>query len=193
MRENITVEDVLFAYRIGYFPMAEPDDGKIYWHCPDPRAIFNIYKIKTPRYIKKMIKNMNLRFTINEDFEFVIRSCANRKETWISEEIIEVYTELHKMGFAHSIETWSENDIIGGLYGVAINGAFFGESMFNFVENASKAAFYFLVEWLKSRGFLLLDSQYINNFTRNLGAIEISKAEYLKLLGEALRLKCSFI
>lgn len=193
MRENITVEDVLFAYRIGYFPMAEPDDGKIYWHCPDPRAIFNIYKIKTPRYIKKMIKNMNLRFTINEDFEFVIRNCANRKETWISEEIIEVYTELHKMGFAHSIETWSENNIIGGLYGVAINGAFFGESMFNFVENASKAAFYFLVEWLKSRGFLLLDSQYINNFTRNLGAIEISKAEYLKLLGEALRLKCSFI
>ncbi len=173
--------------------MAEPDDGKIYWHCPDPRAIFNIYKIKTPRYIKKMIERMNLKFTINKNFEFVIRSCANRKETWISNEIIEVYLDLHKMGFAHSVETWAEDKIVGGLYGVAINGAFFGESMFNFIENTSKAAFYFLVDWLKSRGFLLLDSQYINNFTRNLGAIEISKAEYLKLLGQALKLKCSFI
>ncbi len=173
--------------------MAEPDDGKIYWHCPEPRAIFNIYEIKPPKYIQKFVADRNIRFTINQDFEFVARSCANREETWISEEIIKVYIELNKMGFAHSVETRRDDKIIGGLYGVAINGAFFGESMFNLIQNSSKAAFYYLVEWLKSRGFLLLDSQYINDFTKKLGAIEISKNQYLKLLAESLRLKCTFI
>jgi leucyl/phenylalanyl-tRNA--protein transferase len=123
----------------------------------------------------------------------VIRECASRKITWINDVIIESYINLHKAKHAHSIETWKDNEIVGGLYGVAIGGAFFGESMFNKASDASKFAFYFLVEYLRSRGFLLLDSQYINEFTQNLGAIEVPKVIYLKILEKAINLPCSFV
>jgi leucyl/phenylalanyl-tRNA--protein transferase len=123
----------------------------------------------------------------------VIRACADREDTWINEEIIECYIELNKLGYVHSVETWEKGVLVGGLYGVSINAAFFGESMFNLVPNASKAAFYALVERLKNRGFLLLDSQYINDFTKKLGAIEISKSQYQFFLEKSLKIPCSFV
>ncbi|MFA5512995.1 MAG: leucyl/phenylalanyl-tRNA--protein transferase, partial [Candidatus Kapaibacterium sp.] len=125
-------------------------------------------------------------------FDNVIRYCAERDDTWINDEIKMTYIELHELGYAHSIETYHEDKLVGGLYGVSIAGAFFGESMFNILPNASKAAFYYLIEHLKSRGFLLLDSQYINPFTKQLGAIEIRKSTYLKLLKQALNLEVKF-
>lgn len=173
--------------------MAESDTGEIYMHSPEMRAIFPIYDLKTPKNIVKLAKKNIFKCTINYDFSFVIKECAKRDITWINDVIIESYIKLHKKNYAHSIETWKENEIVGGLYGVSIGGAFFGESMFNKVSNASKFAFYFLVEYLRKRGFLLLDSQYINKFTKELGAIEIPKVVYMKILGKAINLPCSFV
>ncbi len=183
---------LLRAYQQGYFPMADEISGEIYWHSPDPRAIFPLEKIKTPRSIRQFIKKNNLTFAINKNFEKVIEKCAARKRTWINQEIMDVFIEFHKMGFAHSVETYLDNNLVGGLYGVAIGGAFFGESMFNDVSNASKSAFYYLIIRLIERGYILLDSQYINKFTASLGAIEIPKIIYLNILHKALNLNCKF-
>jgi leucyl/phenylalanyl-tRNA--protein transferase len=123
----------------------------------------------------------------------VIHSCSMRFDTWISEEIINSYNELHRLGFAHSVETWCDNELVGGLYGVAIGGAFFGESMFSRMNDASKAAFVALTERMNEREFMLLDSQYINPFTASLGAIEVSRNEYLTLLEKAVLLPCKLV
>jgi leucyl/phenylalanyl-tRNA--protein transferase len=185
-------EVVLRAYIDGYFPMAEHRNGNIYWHSPDPRAIFPLYEIQASRKDRQSFRKYNFTFTTNKRFDDVIRYCAERDDTWINDEIKMTYIELHELGYAHSIETYHEDKLVGGLYGVSIAGAFFGESMFNILPNASKAAFYYLIEHLKSRGFLLLDSQYINPFTKQLGAIEIRKSTYLKLLKQALNLEVKF-
>jgi len=188
----INSEIVLNAYLQGYFPMADEHDGEIYWHSPDPRAIFPINQIKKPRSLVKSSRKKDFKYSVNEDFEFVIRACADREDTWISEDIMKIYNELNILGHAHSVETWMNNEIVGGLYGISIGGAFFGESMFNTESDAAKAAFYYLVEHIKMRGFIVLDSQYINPFTKQLGAIEIPKKEYLELLQQALMLPVSF-
>lgn len=174
------------AYSVGYFPMAESRYGHIYWHSPDPRAIFPIKSIKPSKSMRKKLKSGLFQYSINRNFNFVIQSCSEREETWINEEIIEVYAQLHLEGYAHSIEVWQNNEIVGGLYGIAIGAAFFGESMFNFVSDASKAAFYFLVHRLNILNFELLDSQYLNPFTAQLGAIEIKRDDYMKLLKSAI-------
>lgn len=189
-RNNIislfTPEIVLEAYTQGFFPMADSNNGQIYWHSPDPRAIIPLETSKMPRSLKKTIQKENFKFTINADFEFVIRACSQRDETWINDEIIEVYNEVHKMGFAHSVETWKDGKIVGGLYGVCISKAFFGESMFTNVSGASKAAFYYLIDFLKQNNFELLDTQFINEHTEKLGAIEIPRNIYLTILDFAL-------
>jgi leucyl/phenylalanyl-tRNA---protein transferase len=192
LREGLTVEELLYAYQVGYFPMADSYDGEIYWHSPDPRAIFPIDKIKVPRSVRQSISRMNFSFRIDTSFENVMRACSLREETWINEEMIDIYTRVHKMGFAHSVETWVDDALVGGLYGITINGAFFGESMFNSMPDASKAAFYILVERLRERGFVLLDSQYINDFTKQLGAVEIPKTVYLSILNYSLGKECIF-
>ena len=179
------------AYSKGYFPMAEPD-GEIYWHCPQMRAVFPLDSLAVPRKLQNSLRKSNFYFSINKCFEEVILQCSNRRDTWISETIINSYIELYRLGFAHSVETWENGILVGGLYGVTLGGAFFGESMFNSVTNASKAAFYHLVERLKTNGFTLLDSQYINHFTLQLGAIEIPKPQYLKLLKKAIQLPVEF-
>lgn len=186
-------EEVINAYKVSYFPMAESADGEIFWHSPDFRAVFDFNRINVEKNVLKKIKKGMFNFTINYDFDFVINSCANRNRTWINPDIIYTYNELHKMGYAHSIEVWNEGQICGGLYGVAIGGAFFGESMFNFISDAAKVAFYFLVAQLINKEFVLLDSQYINDFTKKLGAIEIPKRVYQKLLAEAIELERSFV
>ena len=190
---GLEIIELLSAYCEGFFPMADENNGEISWYSPNYRAIFPIYHLKNPKSLYKFQNKNLMKCTIDNNFEKVIRACSQRKETWISEEIIEMYCQLHITGFAHSIETWQDGKIVGGLYGVAIGGAFFGESMFNFASNASKVAFYYLVEHLKQRKFTLLDSQFINDFTAQLGAIEISREKYLKILDFSIKRKCSFL
>lgn len=192
MSAILTPELILLAYRQGFFPMAESSDGEIYWHFPERRAIFPIYDIKVPRTIRKIQKQCIYSYDIDRNFEAVISNCANREETWINDEIIMLYTELFYMGFAHSVEVYRNNQLVGGLYGVAIGGAFFGESMFNLEPNTAKLAFYELIKILQNNKFSLLDSQYLNPFTHSLGAIEVSKEDYLQMLRNALLLDCSF-
>ncbi|GAB5466684.1 MAG: leucyl/phenylalanyl-tRNA--protein transferase [Candidatus Kapaibacteriales bacterium] len=185
---------VLMAYQQGYFPMSEGKDGPIFWHNPDYRAIVPLdTEHKRPRSLRQSIKKQDFEFAINFDFDQVIESCSDRSETWISEDIKDTYNKLHNMGFAHSVETYKDGELVGGLYGISIGGAFFGESMFSTVSDASKAAYYLLLDVLKDRGFILLDSQYINPFTAQLGAVEISRKVYIELLHRAIQLPISFV
>jgi leucyl/phenylalanyl-tRNA--protein transferase len=193
MQEAITPEIVISGYTQGFFPMADEDDGQIYWHSPDPRAIIPFDNVKVPRSLRQSIRKHNYQIKINQNFEEVINFCAKRDSTWISSLIINIYTELNIMGFAHSVECYSEDELVGGLYGISIGGAFFGESMFNKKTDAAKACFYYLIKHISNRNFILLDSQYINPFTEQLGAIEIPKSNYLKLLNKALTLPCKFV
>ncbi|MFA6570063.1 MAG: leucyl/phenylalanyl-tRNA--protein transferase, partial [Bacteroidota bacterium] len=150
----IPADLLLDAYMNAYFPMAEPSDGKLYWYKPEMRAIFKLESIKTPRSVRKLINSGYFEIQVDKNFEQVIRSCSNRADTWISQEIIESYINLYRLGWAHSVETYFNGELAGGLYGVAIGGAFFGESMFYKVSNASKVAFYALTERLRSRGYI---------------------------------------
>lgn len=193
MNSLFSADVVLRAYMDGFFPMADSRDGDIYWHSPDPRAIFPLKDIYPSRKVRQTLRKQNFTFSIDHRFSEIINLCAERDDTWINDEIISTYIDLHENGYAHSIETYYEGVLAGGLYGVSINGAFFGESMFNTVPNASKAAFYYLVEHLRNQSFILLDSQYLNPFTEQLGAIEISKSLYLFMLKKALQSDCRFL
>ena len=188
----IMPELLIHAYKDGYFPMADPSDGKIYWHSPDPRAIIPLNKIKVHKSVHQSIRRENFEFRIDTAFENVIRHCADREDCWITEPIIEAYVGLHNMGYAHSVETYKNGELVGGLYGVVLGGAFFGESMFSLMSNASKAAFYYLAYKLVDNGFILLDSQYINPHTELLGAIEIPRQIYIKILKTALKIPAKF-
>jgi len=172
--------------------MAEDVTGRIVWHRPDPRAIIPLETVRIPRSLRAVVNKNVFDVTVNKAFEAVIERCALRDESWISDEIINAYTAIHYLGFAHSIETWQDGKLVGGLYGVSIGSAFFGESMFHTVSNASKVAFAQLIEVLKKNSFRLLDTQYINSFTEQLGAIEIPDSVYQAVLGSALKHDCSF-
>lgn len=188
---DFTPEIVLSAYTQGFFPMAE-NDGVIYWHSPDPRAIIPLEDVRVSRSLRKTIQKNVFEIRINCAFRQVIEACTMREETWISQDIIDVYSVLHENGFAHSVETWCDGELCGGLYGVSISGAFFGESMFSRKSDASKVAFVALTEYMNQRGMLLLDTQYINPFTESLGACEIPRDEYLLRLSTALASPVSF-
>ncbi|MCS6809288.1 MAG: leucyl/phenylalanyl-tRNA--protein transferase [Bacteroidota bacterium] len=188
----LTPDLLILAYQQGYFPMAEPD-GEMYWHSPDPRAIIPLDGVRISRSLRKTLAKNIYDIRINTAFHDVITGCADREETWISAEIIDVYTELHERGFAHSVEAWHQGALVGGLYGVAIGGAFFGESMFSRMPDSSKVAFVHLVEHLRSRRFILLDSQYLNPHIQRLGGIEIPRSEYMRRLGIAINIPCSFL
>lgn len=171
--------------------MADSRDGEIHWYSPDPRAIIPLDTFKISRSLKQTIKKNIFEMRINNSFEDVIRSCAKRDETWISEEIVRSYIELYRLGYAHSIESWYNKKLVGGLYGVVLGSAFFGESMFSLMKDASKVALVALVETLKERGFKLLDTQYTTPHLKNFGVVEISRDEYLhKYLKTALAVKC---
>lgn len=186
--------DILIAgYSNGYFPMADCDTNEIDWYSPDIRAIFPIDQVRFAKSLLSKIRSGKFEFSIDEQFEKTIRACAEtHPETWISQDIISAYTRLHELGFAHSVETYINDELAGGLYGVALGGAFFGESMFNYATDASKAAFYYLIQNLRLKGYELLDSQFLNDFTEQLGAIEIPKYVYLNLLDNALKKNCIF-
>ncbi|MCL5992167.1 MAG: leucyl/phenylalanyl-tRNA--protein transferase [Bacteroidetes bacterium] len=192
LRTIIEPQFLLNAYSSGYFPMAESRESVILWHSPDPRAIIPLDKIKMPRSVKQSIKKKNFEFRIDTAFRQVIEACSQREDTWISQEIIDSYVILHSAGYAHSVETYKDGILVGGLYGVALGGAFFGESMFTTVSNSSKAAFYHLANHLIKKRFILLDTQFINEFTESLGAVEIPKEHYLRILKEAIKLNVRF-
>lgn len=177
---------VIEAYRNGYFPMATHRHGNIEWHSPDPRAIIPLDNVKTPKSMNKKLRKGEFDFTVNSAFKEVVTKCADRNTTWINNDIIETYTKINHLGFANSVETWQNGELVGGLYGVTIGAAFFGESMFNTVTDAAKAAFYHLINILKKNKYILLDSQYINPFTEQLGAVEIRKHQYDMILNYAV-------
>jgi leucyl/phenylalanyl-tRNA--protein transferase len=169
------------------------ENGDIAWFSPDPRGIIPLDAFHVPHGLKRTLKKGQFQIRLNAAFEPVIRACAERAETWISEEIVESYVNLHRIGFAHSVETWLGNELAGGLYGVSINGAFFGESMFHRVPDASNVALVGLVNRLSERGYRLLDTQYVNNHLVKFGAIEISRSKYMRLLKQALALDRKFV
>ncbi|MCE6988340.1 leucyl/phenylalanyl-tRNA--protein transferase [Dyadobacter sp. CY323] len=192
---ELSTDDILNGYINGIFPMAE-SDGTIYWYSPNPRAIIPIDTFKPPKSLRPVINKNYFEIRVNSNFEGVMRGCsgprAKEEGTWISENIIASYTALHHMGYAHSVEAYRENRLVGGLYGVAINGVFFGESMFTVESNASKVAFYYLIQILRLNQFVLLDTQFINDNVLRYGAIEIPRNEYLDLLEKALKEKRRF-
>ncbi len=195
---DLTPELLLHAYRHGVFPMADADEGgAIYWYAPDPRAVIPLGDgFHIPKSLRKRVRSRAFRVTADRAFERVIRACAapapGREGTWISEEIVQAYTALHRLGVAHSVECWQEGEggpvLAGGLYGVALGAAFFGESMFHRARDASKVALVHLVRRLRRGGFVLLDTQFITPHLARFGAYEISQAVYDVRLARALQL-----
>lgn len=185
----LLADDLINGYLNGIFPMADAD-GSLYWYSPDPRAIIPIQSYKPSKSLRPILNQQKFEVKINSNFLEVIKACSKPRfadpDTWISEEIIEAYNELHKLGFAISIETYIKEKLVGGLYGVVLGRAFFGESMFHLVPNASKVAFHYLMVFLQENNFQLLDTQFINDNVKRFGAIEIPKTEYKKLLKEAV-------
>jgi|SRR5215469_11732699 len=182
---------LLQGYRLGVFPMAMPDDS-IEWFSPEPRAILPLEDFHVPHSVRRLMRRNPFEITIDTAFPAVIQGCAERKDTWINDEIIESYTRLHELGHAHSVEAWKENRLAGGLYGVAVGGAFFGESMFHRVTDASKIALVTLVEHLRARKFVLLDTQWLTPHLQQFGGIQISRSHYVRLLQRAVDLPRRF-
>lgn len=180
----LTADLLRSAYAQGIFPMVH-DDGELYWHDPDPRAIFPLDAIAPNARLQRYIRTHGYRCTIDACFTEVMHRCADREETWLDERMIAAYSALHALGDAHSVECWRADELIGGIYGVSIGSAFFGESMFSRANNASTAAFHFLVAHLRAHGCTLFDTQYINDHTRRLGAIEVPRSVFRERLSAA--------
>ena len=189
----IPIATLLGRYRTGYFPMAV--SGGIGWFSPDRRGVIPLDRFRIPRRMARFLRQGRFRCTVNRSFRDVILACASRVDTrgnWIDEEIFESYCALHHAGHAHSVEVWDEDRLAGGLYGVSLRGAFFGESMFHHVRDTSKVALCVLVDRLRDRGFTLLDLQWVTPHLRQFGAVEISRGRYLTQLAESMQLDCVF-
>ena len=168
------------------------EDDSIAWFSPDPRAIIPLEDFHVPHALRRVARKKIFEIKIDHRFGEVIRACAKRNDTWINAEIIASYQQLHNLGYAHSVEAWKNNKLAGGLYGVAVGGAFFGESMFHRVTDASKIALVGLVEYLRAQKFALLDTQWITPHLQQFGAVEIPRAQYLKMLRRAVDLPRKF-
>jgi leucyl/phenylalanyl-tRNA--protein transferase len=174
-------------------------EGAIRWYSPDPRGILPLDAVHVPKRLARVARQGRFRIEIDRAFADVIRACAADDRdpvdpgTWIDDEIIESYVALHDRGIAHSVEAWIDDRLVGGLYGVALRGAFFGESMFHRETDASKIALMALVDRLRARGFALLDTQWVTPHLEQFGAIEIPRDDYLRLLDQSLKLDCSFL
>lgn len=200
--QPLTPELLLSAYARGYFPMARDRDSReVHWFYPEYRGILPLGDFHVPRRLKRSIRQQPYRVTIDHDFAAVMRACAEpgheatveRPETWINGEIERAYTRLHHLGFAHSVECRDQGGLLlGGLYGVAIGGAFFGESMFSRARDASKIALVHLVARLKAGGFRLLDAQFYTEHLSQFGAIEVPRDSYLAELAPAVATKADF-
>jgi leucyl/phenylalanyl-tRNA---protein transferase len=194
---ELTPELLLRAYAVGIFPMAEDAQAReLFWFDPEYRGILPIEGFHMPRRLRKVVRHRVFGVSVDGDFEGVIRACAepapDRPRTWINEEIVRLYCTLHRMGHAHSVECRRDGRLVGGLYGVSLGGAFFGESMFSRETDASKVALVHLVARLKRNGFALLDSQFVTEHLKQFGAVEIPRTEYRARLARAIRLRADF-
>ncbi|HEY2071329.1 MAG TPA: leucyl/phenylalanyl-tRNA--protein transferase [Rhizomicrobium sp.] len=194
----MTSDLLLRAYAEGIFPMAEQRDSPVlYWVSPEARGVIPLDTFHIPHRLARTVRSGRFRVTFDIEFDAVIRACAapgrgDRRQSWINAEIVRLYTELHAQGHAHSIECWREDELVGGLYGVNLGGAFFGESMFSTERDASKVALVHLVERLKRGGFTLLDAQFLTEHLSQFGAVEIVRDEYLELLQDAIAIEATF-
>ena len=194
MIRYLSPEVLLFAYQQGLFPMAESRNAKrVQWVEPKKRGIFQLGKFHISRSLKRVILKKDYSITVNSCFPKVVEKCADRNETWINQDIYNCYCKLHDDGFAHSVEVWRGDRLIGGVYGVAIGAAFFGESMFSEVSNGSKIALTYLHDRLLKTGFILFDTQFLTEHLASLGAIEITQAQYLIKLEQALNKNANFL
>lgn len=194
-----TAEMLLAGYAQGIFPMAHPqEDDEVYWYAPDPRGLLPIEDFHCPSRLAQTVRQEPYEIKFDEAFEKVIRGCAEPRSeenqtTWISEGIIEAYTKLHRLGYAHSVEAWEDDRLVGGLYGVALGGLFAGESMFYRETDASKICLVHLVDRLEERDFDLLDVQWVNAHLEQFGAYEIPREEYERRLRDVIDRDVSFV
>lgn len=199
---KLSPDILLAAYMQGAFPMAsDASNPEIGWYCPEMRGQLSVPNMHIPRRLRKNIRQMKIggcpyEIRINSDFSKVMKSCASitddRKETWINTEIVDAYCALHRKGYAHSVECWQNDSMVGGLYGVSLGGAFFGESMFSTVSDASKVSLVHLVARLSYAGFSILDTQFTNNHLEQFGVYDLPHAAYIEELEGALTLQCVF-
>jgi leucyl/phenylalanyl-tRNA---protein transferase len=193
MTAPVTPELLLSAYAAGVFPMAESSTStEMHWVDPSRRGIFELENFHISRSLSQSIARCKYRIRVNHDFAATVTACADRQETWINDEIFALYQALHTAGFAHSLEVWDGPDLVGGVYGVTLGCAFFGESMFSRRTDASKIALAWLVHRLRAGGFSLFDTQFITPHLASLGAIEISRNDYHRRLNAALQQSASF-
>jgi leucyl/phenylalanyl-tRNA--protein transferase len=189
----IPVELLVAAYSSGYFPMAD-EAGEIRWYSPDPRGIIPLETFHVPARLARTLRQGRFRVTFDTTFRAVIEACSRDRDegSWINAEIVDSYCALHEHGLAHAVGVWLDGRLAGGLYGVGLRGAFFGESMFHTVRDASKVALCALVEHLQARGYRLLDVQWVTPHLHRFGAVQISRRRYLRLLKAALAVDCGF-
>jgi leucyl/phenylalanyl-tRNA--protein transferase len=195
-----TPELLVEAYRRGIFPMADPDSGRIDWYSPDPRAVFPLERFHVPKSVARVVRSARFEVATDTAFEAVMRECAaphaGRERTWIDERLVAAYVGLHRRGLAHSVEAFRDGELVGGLYGVHLGGAFFGESMFSRPErggsDASKVCLVSLVELLRARGFRLLDTQFWTPHLARFGCVRVRRARYLELLADALAVRTTW-
>ncbi len=183
---DLNAETLVLAYQQGVFPMPDPDSGEIHFYQPHMRAIIPLNSFHVSQSLKRRINKADYQVQIDSDFSGVMRHCANRPETWITDDFIRAYGELHQAGLAHSLEVYMHGNIVGGVYGVTLGAAFFAESMFHIVTDMSKIALYHLVCHLHARQFQMLECQFLTTHLASLGAIEISHTAYLARLDECL-------
>jgi leucyl/phenylalanyl-tRNA--protein transferase len=198
MTRPLTPELLLRAYAMGVFPMAKArTDRRVYWVDPDERGILPLEEFHIPRSLKKVLRRVPFDIRIDSAFTAVLEGCAEskagRENTWINDEILTQFVELHRLGLAHSVETWRDGYLVGGLYGLALGAAFFGESMFSRQTDASKVALTDLVARLRLGGYVLLDTQFITDHLARFGATEISRDDYLAMLSAAVSMPARFI
>ena len=190
---EITPTLLLRAYAAGVFPMADNrTSDEIYWVDPKERGIFPLDGFRVSRSMRRFARTTGLTVRVNSAFRATVEGCATRAETWINAEILELYVTLHRLGYAHSVEVWDDTSLVGGVYGVALGGAFFGESMFSRRSNASKLALIWLVARLRAGGFVLFDTQFKTDHLGTMGAVEISRSDYRRRLDAALPLPANF-
>ncbi|RBP38013.1 leucyl/phenylalanyl-tRNA--protein transferase [Roseimicrobium gellanilyticum] len=183
---------LISAYCNGIFPMGM-ENGRLSWFSPDPRGVLPIDEFRVPRSTRTELAKRELEVRVNTAFSLVLQGCAQRRETWITREIMQSYELLHKLGYAHSVETWEGDELIGGLYGVAIGGAYFGESMFSRRTGGSKASLIWLMDHLQQKGFILHDTQWTTPHLAMFGGREIPRDEYLRLLEKAVGMQVRFV
>ena len=190
---EITPSLLLRAYAAGVFPMADAADAdEIFWVDPKTRGILPLDGLHVSRSMRKRVRKGGFQVRVNSAFGATVTACANRAETWINDEIHDLYTTLNRMGYAHSVEVWQTGRMVGGLYGVSLGGAFFGESMFSIAPDTSKIALIWLVARLRAGGYALLDTQFVTDHLASLGAVEISRPNYHTRLDAALKLHGDF-